>query len=144
LEERAGQRSNPSVTGHQLKDGKLKMDEERAGGDVGGAITDAAKRLAHIAMRRGSPAATTTFGDGWVAVLVQGIDGHGQDTLFGSREEVAHVRGAIHRVMREDLVAKIERQLDRRVLAFIDQSSTDRDTVAYMYMLAPSGSPPVA
>src|SRR5215204_1940872 len=53
-------------------------------------------------------------------------------TVCSPREQLVRVRGEIHRAMREELVAKIERQLDRTVLAFIDQSSTDRDTVGYM------------
>jgi len=92
-------------------------------------------------MGRGSPEATTTFGNDWVTVVVLGIDGEVQDALFApSREQLVRVRGEIHRAMREELVAKIERQLDRRVLAFIDQSSTDRDTVGYMYLLVPAPS----
>jgi len=118
------------------------MDDTSGAGDVADAISYCAKRLAHIAMRRGSPTAATTFGDAWVTVVLQGIDGQTQDTLFGpSAEEVVRFRGEINRVMREDLVPKIEGRLGRRVLAFIDQSSTDRNTVAYMYLLAPAGSP---
>jgi uncharacterized protein YbcI len=108
-----------------------------------GAISDAAVRLAHTTMRRGSPTATTTFGDDSVTVLIQGIDGQAQGSLFGpSAHEVVRLRGEIHRGMREDLVDKIERQLGRRVLAFVDESSPDRDTISYMYLLV--GSPSVS
>jgi uncharacterized protein YbcI len=106
-----------------------------------GAISDAAVELAQTAMRRGSPTATTTFGDASVTVLIQGIDGQAQGILFGrSADEVVRLRGEIHRVMREDLVDKIERQLGRRVLAFLDESSPDRDTISYMYLLVESPS----
>jgi hypothetical protein len=142
LEDRAGQRSTPSFTKHQLKDEEGNLEEAREAGVVAGAISDAATRLAHIAMPRGAPKATTTFGDESVTVVVRGINEPAQDTLFAlSAEDVVRLRGELHRVMRADLVDKIERHLSRRVLAFIDQSSTDRDTVAYVYMLAPVGSP---
>ena len=118
------------------------MYEAREVGVVAGAISDAATRLAHIAMPRTSPVATTTFGDDSVTVVVRGVSDTTQDTLFAlSAEDVVRLRGELHRVMREDLVDKIERHLSRRVLAFIDQSGTDRNTVAYMYMLAPVGPP---
>lgn len=132
-----------ALRSHGLKDesGEGKLDEEREAGVVAGAISDAATRLAHIAMPRGLATATTTFGDDSVTVVVRGIDEPTQDTLFApSADDVARLRGELHRVMREDLVGKIERHLGRRVLAFIDQSGTDRNTVAYMYMLAPAGS----
>jgi uncharacterized protein YbcI len=117
------------------------LDEEREAGVVARAISDAAARLAHVAMPRVSPSATTTFGDESVTVVVQGIDEPAQDTLFTpSAEDVVRLRGELHRAMREDLVDKIERHLSRRVLAFVDQSNADRGTVAYMYMLAPAGS----
>lgn len=119
-------------------------DEEREG-VVARAISDAATRLARTAMPRGSPTATTTFGDDSVNVVVRGIDGATQDTLFApSAEEVARLRGELHRVMRGDLVDKIERRLCRRVSACIDQSGTEHDGVAYMYTLAPAGSRSVA
>jgi uncharacterized protein YbcI len=119
-----------------------RLDEERDARVVAGAISDAAARLAHIAMPRGSPTATTTFGDDSVTVVLRGIEEPAQDSLFAlSAEDVVRLRGELHRVMREELVGKIEQHLSRRVLAFVDQSSTDRDTVAYMYMLAPVGSP---
>ena len=93
-------------------------------------------------MPRVSPTATTTFGDDAVTVVVRGIDEPVRDTLFApSAEDVVRLRGELHRIMREDLVGKIERQLSRRVLAFIDQSGTDGDTLAYMYMLAPAATP---
>ena len=42
--------------------------------------------------------------------------------------------------MRDDIARTVEKQLGRRVLAFIDESSPDRDLVLYVYMLAPAGS----
>ena len=121
------------------------MEEDRGTQDVAGAISDAAMRLAHIALRRGSPSAATTFGDDSVTVFIRGTDEPAHETVFApSDDEIARRRGELHRVMREDLVEKIERLLGRRVLAFIDQTSTDRSTVAYMYLLAPAGQSPMA
>jgi Na+-translocating membrane potential-generating system (MpsC) len=117
-----------------------KLDEKREAGVVAGAISDAATRLAHIAMPRVSPRATTTCGADSVTVVLRGIGDPAQDTLFApSSEDVVRLRSELHRIMREDLVGKIERHLSRRVLAFVDQSGTERDTVAYMYMLTPAG-----
>jgi hypothetical protein len=127
-----------------LKDesGEGKLDEDREAGVVAGAISNAAARLTHIAAPRVSPTATATFGDGSVTVVIQGLENPAQDTLFvPAAEDVVRLRGELHRIMREDLVGKIERQLSRRVLAFIDQSGTDGDTLAYMYMLGPAGPP---
>ena len=41
--------------------------------------------------------------------------------------------------MREDLVAVVERQLDRKVIAFMSQNHIDPDLAVEVFVLEPSG-----
>jgi hypothetical protein len=54
-------------------------------------------------------------------------------------DEVLRVRGELHSAMRDQLAQLVEEQTGQRVLAYMDESSTDRDLVLYVYMLAPEG-----
>ena len=42
--------------------------------------------------------------------------------------------------MREDLIAVVERQLDRKVLAFMSQNHIDPDLAVEVFVLQPDGA----
>ena len=115
------------------------MGEDGRSNGVAGAISEAVVRLVQDATGGGPAQVQTTFGDD--SVTVRGITGQVEGTLFDPRAQVVlRVRGEVHKAMRADIARTVEKQLGRRVLAFIDESSPDRDLVLYVYMLAPAGS----
>ena len=54
------------------------------------------------------------------------------------------VRHDFQMVMRDELVAMVERKLDRKVIAFMSSNHLDPDLAVEVFILEPSTSKPVA
>jgi uncharacterized protein YbcI len=102
-------------------------------------ISTAAIQLLHDFTGRGPTRAKTLIKDDVVTVLLADTLTKGERNLVdnGRSERVLELRHDYQRVMRDDLVAVVERQLDRKVIAFMSQNHIDPDLGVEVFVLEP-------
>jgi uncharacterized protein YbcI len=61
----------------------------------------------------------------------------------GKAERVREVRHDFHMVMRKELVAMVERTLERKVIAFMSDNHLDPDLAVEVFILEPTAREPV-
>ena len=78
--------------------------------------------------------------DDLVAVLLADTLTKGERTLVdnGRRERVIQLRHDYQLVMRDDLIAIVERQLEPKVIAFMSNNHIDPDLAVEMFVLEPA------
>jgi predicted naringenin-chalcone synthase len=57
----------------------------------------------------------------------------------GKTDKVIELRHDFQMVMREDLIGIVERQLERKVIAFMSQNHIDPDLAVEVFVLQPDG-----
>jgi uncharacterized protein YbcI len=116
------------------------MRDQREG--PGPMISTAAVQLLHEYTGRGPTKAKTLINDDVVTLLMADTLTKGERTLVdnGRSERVLQVRHDYQLTMRDDLVAIVERQLARKVLAFMSQNHIDPDLAVEVFVLEPDGS----
>ena len=107
-------------------------------------ISTAAVQLLHEYTGRGPTKAKTLINDDVVTLVLADTLTKGERTLVdnGRSERVLQVRHDYQVTMREDLVAIVERQLDRKVIAFMSQNHIDPDLAVEVFVLDPDGRRP--
>jgi uncharacterized protein YbcI len=115
------------------------MDDQRERQGPGGMISTAAVRLMHDCTGRGPTKAKTMINDNVVTILLADTLTSGERHLVekGWADRVLTLRHDYQLMMREDLVAIIERQLDRKVVAFMSQNHIDPDLAVEVFVLEP-------
>jgi uncharacterized protein YbcI len=105
-------------------------------------ISTAAVQLLHKYTGRGPTKAKTLINDDVVTLLLADTLTTGERTLAdnGRSERVLQVRHDYQLTMRDDLVAIVERQLDRKVIAFMSQNHIDPDLAVEVFVLEPDGA----
>jgi len=105
-------------------------------------ISTAAVRLLHEYTGRGPTKAKTLINDDVVTLLLADTLTKGERTLVdnGRSERVLQVRHDYQLTMRDDLIAIVERQLNRNVIAFMSQNHIDPDLAVEVFVLEPDGS----
>ena len=105
-------------------------------------ISTAAVQLLHEYTGRGPTKAKTLITDDVVTLLLADTLTTGERTLVdnGRSERVLQVRHDYQLTMRDDLVAIVERQLDRKVIAFMSQNHIDPDLAVEVFVLEPDGA----
>jgi uncharacterized protein YbcI len=100
-------------------------------------ISTAAVQLLHRYTGRGPTKAKTLINDELVTVLLADTLTTGERTLVesGHADRVMEIRHDYQLAMRDDLVALVERQLDRKVVAFMSQNHIDPDLAAEIFVL---------
>jgi uncharacterized protein YbcI len=118
------------------------MRDQREG--PGPMISTAAVQLLHEYTGRGPTKAKTLINDDVVTLLLADTLTKGERTLVdnGRAERVLQVRHDYQLTMRDDLVAIVERQLARKVIAFMSQNHIDPDLAVEVFVLEPDGSRP--
>jgi uncharacterized protein YbcI len=118
------------------------MRDQREG--PGPMISTAAVQLLHEYTGRGPTKAKTLISDDVVTLLLADTLTKGERTLVdnGRAERVLQVRHDYQLTMRDDLVAIVERQLARKVIAFMSQNHIDPDLAVEVFVLEPDGSRP--
>jgi uncharacterized protein YbcI len=116
------------------------MRDQREG--PGPMISTAAVQLLHEYTGRGPTKAKPLINDDVVTLLMADTLTKGERTLVdnGRSERVLQVRHDYQVTMRDDLVAIVERQLARRVIAFMSQNHIDPDLAVEVFVLEPDGS----
>jgi uncharacterized protein YbcI len=116
------------------------MDKQREG-DRSPAmmISTSAVQLMHEFTGRGPTKAKTTIDENLVTVLLGDTLTKGERKLVenGSSDRVLELRHDYQLAMREDLVAIVERQVDRKVIAFMSQNHIDPDLAVEVFVLEP-------
>ena len=104
-------------------------------------ISTAAVRLLHEYTGRGPTKAKTLINDDVVTLLLADTLTKGERTLVdnGRSERVLQVRHDYQLTMRDDLIAIVERQLNRNVIAFMSQNHIDPDLAVEVFVLEPDG-----
>ena len=115
------------------------MDDQRERQGPGGMISTATVQVLHECTGRGPTKAKTTITDNLVTVLLADILTPGERHLVdsGRADRVLALRHDYQLVMRDDLVGIVERQLDRKVVAFMSQNHIDPDLAVEVFVLEP-------
>jgi uncharacterized protein YbcI len=102
-------------------------------------ISTATVQLLHEYTGRGPTKAKTLINDDVVTVLLADTLTKGEQTLVdsGRSERVIQLRQDYQFAMRGDLVAIVERQLERKVIAFMSQNHIDPDLAVETFVLEP-------
>ena len=108
------------------------------------AISDGAVQLLRDYTGRGPNKARTVLNDDMVTIVLVDTLTRGERTLLdrGDEERVMATRREFQRLMRDDLVALVESQVQREVVAFLSANHADPDLAVETFMLAPKA--PVA
>jgi uncharacterized protein YbcI len=116
------------------------MDDQRERRGPGGMISTSAVQLLHDCTGRGPTKAKTMINDDVVTVLLGDTLTTGERHLAdgGHADRVLAVRHDFQLMMRDDLVRIVERQLDRKVIAFMSQNHIDPDLAVEVFVLEPA------
>jgi uncharacterized protein YbcI len=103
-------------------------------------ISTATVRLLHECTGRGPTKAKTLINDEVVTVLLADTLTKGERTLVadGRSDRVLQLRHDYQQAMRDDLIAIVERQLERKVIAFMSQNHIDPDLAVEVFVLEPA------
>jgi uncharacterized protein YbcI len=102
-------------------------------------ISTATVQLLHEYTGRGPTKAKTIINEDLVTVVLADTLTRGERTLVeaGRSERVLELRGDYQLAMREGLVEIVERQLERKVVAFMSQNHIDPDLAVETFVLEP-------
>jgi uncharacterized protein YbcI len=108
-------------------------------------ISRSAVRLLREYTGRGPTRARTTINTDSVMIVLGDTLTKGERKLVesGKTERVREVRHDFQMVMREELVAMVERVLDRKVIAFMSDNHLDPDLAVEVFILEPATREPV-
>jgi uncharacterized protein YbcI len=107
-------------------------------------ISTAAVQLLHEYTGRGPTKAKTLINDDVVTIVLADTLTKGERKLVdsGRSERVLQLRHDYQLTMRDDLIALVERQLERKVIAFMSQNHIDPDLAVEVFVLEPDVSGP--
>ena len=102
-------------------------------------ISTSAVQLLHDCTGRGPTKAKTIINENTVMILLADTLTRGERHLVesGRSERVIQVRYEYQMIMRDDLVALVEENLDRKVIAFMSQNHIDPDLAVEIFVLEP-------
>lgn len=114
------------------------MDEQREGSPAA-MISTSTVKLMHDYTGRGPTKAKTLINDTVVTVVLADTLTKGERKLVenGKSDRVLQLRHDYQLTMRDDLVGIVERQLDRKVIAFLSQNHIDPDLAVEVFVLEP-------
>jgi uncharacterized protein YbcI len=102
-------------------------------------IATSSVQLLHEYTGRGPTKARATVSSDLVTVLFADTLTAGERKLVegGQSNRVLELRHSFQTVMRDDLVAIVEKELDRKVIAFMSQNHIDPDLAIEVFVLEP-------
>ena len=116
------------------------MDVQHEGVGSSPMISTATVQLLHEYTGRGPTQAKTVINEDLVTIVLADTLTKGEQKLVdnGLAERVLQLRHDYQLTMRDDLVAIVERQLDRTVIAFMSQNHIDPDLAVEVFILEPA------
>jgi uncharacterized protein YbcI len=116
------------------------MHEQRQGKPPAAMISTGTVQVLHDYTGRGPTKAKTMINDDLVTVLLADTLTKGERKLVetGHPDRVVGLRHDFQLAMRDDLIAIVERQLKRKVIAFMSQNHIDPDLAVEVFVLEPS------
>jgi uncharacterized protein YbcI len=113
------------------------MNQQREAHGPGPMISTATVQLLHEYTGRGPTKAKTLINDDVVTVVLADTLTKGERNLVenGRQDRVLQVRHDYQIVMREELIGVVERQLERKVIAFMSQNHIDPDLAVEVFVL---------
>jgi uncharacterized protein YbcI len=113
---------------------------QRARGVIASAISSNAVRMLHEYTGRGPTKARTTINRDTVMIVFADTLTKGERKLAenGDGETVLQMRHRFQEAMRDDLVAMVESEMERKVLAFMSTNHIDPDMAAEVFVLEPA------
>src|SRR5215212_2242755 len=114
------------------------MQEQRAVKPPAAEISAQAVQVVREYTGRGPTKAKTMINEDVVTVLLADTLTKGERRLAenGHAERIIELRHDFQEVMREDLIAIVERQLERKVIAFMSQNHINPDFAVEVFVLA--------
>jgi uncharacterized protein YbcI len=105
-------------------------------------ISTSAVQLLHDYTGRGPTKAKTLINEDLVTIVLADTLTKGEQKLVdsGLPDRVIQLRHDFQMVMREELVAVVERNLARKVIAFMSQNHIDPDLAVEVFVLQPQDS----
>jgi uncharacterized protein YbcI len=102
-------------------------------------LSTGAVQLLHEYTGRGPTKAKTYINDDVVTIVLADTLTKGERTLVdsGRADKVIDLRHDYQMVLQEELVGLVERQLDRKVIAFMSQNHVDPDLAVELFVLEP-------
>jgi uncharacterized protein YbcI len=127
-------RPDPTIP-HIAENGPTRESLTR--GQLKAALARSAVRVQSQFVGRGPTKAQAFFRQNFVVVVMQDTMTTSERSLAagGQDEAVLHLRKEIQQLMREQLVAEVERLTGCRVLAFMSDSHIDPDVAAEVFVL---------
>jgi uncharacterized protein YbcI len=115
------------------------MTEQRDTRSPAATISTSAVQLLHEFTGRGPTKAKTVINEDLVTIVLADTLTRGEQRLVdnGRTERVLELRHDYQTVMRDDLVGIVERQLERKVVAFMSQNHIDPDLAVETFVLEP-------
>jgi uncharacterized protein YbcI len=116
------------------------MNERQAATSSSATISTSAVQLLHEYTGRGPTKAKTTINAELVTILLADTLTTGERTLVeaGRSDRVINLRHDYQMIMRDGLVEIVERELDRKVIAFMSQNHIDPDFAVEVFVLEPA------
>jgi uncharacterized protein YbcI len=116
------------------------MDMQQEGVGSSPMISTAAVQLLYEFTGRGPTKAKTLINEDLVTIVLADTLTRGERKLVdnGFADRVLQLRHDYQHTMRVDLVAIVERQLDRKVIAFMSQNHIDPDLAVEVFVLEPT------
>jgi len=105
-------------------------------------ISTSAVQLLHEYTGRGPTKARTLINEDMVTIVLADTLTKGEQKLVdeGLNDRVIQLRHDFQMVMRKDLVAVVEEQLERKVIAFMSQNHIDPDLAVEVFVLEPEAA----
>jgi len=113
--------------------------ESRGGGSTAAAISNDAVHLLQEYTGRGPTKARTSINRDSVMILFDDTLTKGERKLaeVGDGAAVLQMRHRFQEAMREDLISVVEKQMERKVVAFMSANHIDPDMAAEVFVLEP-------
>ena len=119
-----------------------RSEDRPTGGELAAEISTGMVALLRSYTGRGPDRAHTSMGREHVLVVLRDTLTKGERTLVetGHPDRVIRLRHDFQLAMRNDLVAIVERQLERKVIAFMSQNHIDPDLAVEVFVLEPDAA----
>ena len=118
------------------------MDSQPQAKPPAAMLSTGAVQLLHEYTGRGPTKAKTFINEDMVTIVLADTLTKGERSLVdaGQADRVIELRHEYQMLLQQELVALVERELDRKVIAFMSQNHIDPDLGVEVFVLEPDGA----